>query len=161
LIALVLTVGTLLLLMLASTLLLISDVVIQHVAGQTPTFSSGILMFWQFLTLPLALGIMSIAFAWIYRLGPSYWQPGQPLFPGAILAAVSWACLSNSLRQAFLYFGPRNQVYGVVGAVIVLLLWLYISSLVLLLGEQLNFTVGEAMQEARIETENIKNQKFN
>jgi membrane protein len=36
-----------------------------------------------------------------------------------------------------------------VGAVIVLLLWLYMSSLVLLLGDQLNVTVGEAMQQAK------------
>jgi membrane protein len=69
--------------------------------------------------------------------------------PGAILAAISWAILSALFRLYVANFGNYNKVYGAVGAVIVLLLWLYMTSLVLLLGDQLNVTVGEAMRKAR------------
>jgi membrane protein len=69
--------------------------------------------------------------------------------PGAILAAISWAILSGLFRIYVANFGNYNKVYGAVGAVIVLLLWLYMTSLVLLLGDQLNVTVGEAMQQTK------------
>jgi membrane protein len=69
--------------------------------------------------------------------------------PGAVLAAISWAILSGLFRLYVANFGNYNKVYGAVGAVIVLLLWLYMTSLVLLLGDQLNVTVGEAMRKAR------------
>jgi membrane protein len=43
-------------------------------------------------------------------------------------------------------FGNFNQAYGAIGAVIVLMLWLYMSGLVLLVGDRLNVTVGEQMR---------------
>jgi membrane protein len=43
-------------------------------------------------------------------------------------------------------FGNYNKVYGAVGAVIVLLLWLQMTAFVMLLGDQLNATVGEEIK---------------
>ncbi|HEY9816610.1 MAG TPA: YihY/virulence factor BrkB family protein [Candidatus Obscuribacterales bacterium] len=146
LISLGLTLGTILLLMLASTLVFISDWAISNLAIQSSTFAPWLLQGWRWLTWPFALGIMSLAFAFIYRFGPSRWSPNKPLFPGAVLAAISWALISNGFRLYVLHFGNYNKVYGTVGAVIVLQLWLYMSSLVMLIGDQVNVTVGEAMQ---------------
>ncbi|MFB8792417.1 MAG: YhjD/YihY/BrkB family envelope integrity protein [Potamolinea sp.] len=69
--------------------------------------------------------------------------------PGAFLAAISWAIASGMFRLYVGNFANYNKVYGAVGAAIVLLLWLYMTSLVLLLGEQLNVTVGEEMQKPK------------
>ena len=102
---------------------------------------------WQLLSWPVALGIVASAFAFIYRFGPSYWEEGTPILPGAVLAAVSWAGVSALFRLYVSNFGQYNRVYGAVGAVIVMMLWLYMSSLVMLLGDQLNATVGEVMRE--------------
>ncbi|MBF2088165.1 MAG: YihY/virulence factor BrkB family protein [Synechococcales cyanobacterium K44_A2020_017] len=148
LISLGLTLGTILLLMLASTLVFISDWAISNLAIQSSTFAPWLLQGWRWLTWPFALGIMSLAFAFIYRFGPSRWSPNKPLFPGAVLAAISWALISNGFRLYVLHFGNYNKVYGTVGAVIVLQLWLYMSSLVMLIGDQVNVTVGEAMQKS-------------
>ena len=147
LISLGLTVGSIVLLMTASFLVFISDQLVKLVAQQ-----SGIIILstiWRLLSWPLALGIVATAFAFIYRFGPSRWTKGTPIMPGAILAAISWAILSGLFRLYVQNFGNYNKVYGAVGAVIVLLLWLYMTSLVLLLGDQLNVTVGEAMQPAK------------
>ena len=147
LISLCLTIGSILLLVTASFLVFISDLVIRLVVHESG--ASVLLTLWRLLSWPLALGIVATAFAFIYRFGPSRWKHGTPIMPGAILAAISWAIISALFRLYVENFGNYNKVYGAVGAVIVLLLWLYMSSLVLLLGDQLNVTVGEAMQQAK------------
>ncbi|MBI4781383.1 MAG: YihY/virulence factor BrkB family protein [Oscillatoriophycideae cyanobacterium NC_groundwater_1537_Pr4_S-0.65um_50_18] len=149
LVALMLTLGAIVMLLFSLALMLVGDVLVSNtatvVASQNGSIASELLKFWGWLALPLILLIMSLAFGIIYRYGPSRWNPGQPIMPGAVLAAVIWAIVSNLFRLYVKHFGNYNRVYGAVGAVIVLLLWLYMSSLVLLLGDQLNVTVGEAM----------------
>jgi membrane protein len=147
LISLGLTVGTIVLLLLASGLVFLSDLAVRNLASQSTTLAPWLIRGWRWLTWPFALGIMSLAFAFVYRFGPSRWSPNKPLFPGAVLAAISWALISNGFRLYVLHFGNYNKVYGTVGAVIVLQLWLYMSALVMLIGDQVNVTVGEAMQE--------------
>jgi membrane protein len=147
LVAILLTVSAILLLILAATLIFVSDIVIRMIAHQSGDFSGSLLLLWWFLSLPLALVTMAVLFAFVYRFGPSRWNPGQPIMPGALLAAVFWAVLSNVLRLTAQYIGS-NQIYGVVGTVIVLLLWLYMSSLALLIGDQINVTVGREMKRS-------------
>jgi membrane protein len=146
LISLGLTIGTILLLILASTLIFVSDMVIRQVASRSDLLEPGLLTLWRLLSLPLTLGIVSLAFAFVYRFGPSRWNPGQPILPGAVLAAIGWAALSSLFRFYVSQFGNYNRAYGAVGAVIVLLLWLYLSALVMLIGDQLNVIVWEAMK---------------
>jgi membrane protein len=150
LISLGLTIGSIILFLTASFLVFISGWLVEQVAKH-----SGVIILstiWRLLSWPLALGIVATACAFIYRFGPSRWTKGTPIMPGAMLAAISWAILSGLFRLYVENFGNYNKVYGAVGAVIILLLWLYMSSLVLLLGDQLNVTVGEAMQPAKSKT---------
>jgi membrane protein len=144
LVSLGLTIGTIVLLVTASFLVFLSDLLLNFFVFQSRL--SFLLVIWRLLSWPLALGIVAAAFAFVYRYGPSRWNSGTPMLPGAVLAAVSWAILSALFRLYVANFGNYNQVYGVVGAVIVLMLWLYMSAAVLLVGDQLNVTVGEAMQ---------------
>lgn len=145
-VALGLTIGTILLLLLALSLMFVGDITVRNLAQYNSFLQLELLRFWRLLTLPLVLAIMSFTFGFIYRFGPSRWNPGQPIMPGAMLAAIFWAILSSLFRLYVRQFGTYNQVYGTVGAVIVLMLWLYLSSLVLLLGDQLNVTVGAIIQ---------------
>ena len=109
------------------------------------TVSTFLVSIWRLLSFPLSLAIVAIAFAAIYYYGCSYRLPRTPLLPGAILAAISWAIVSAVFRFYVSHVGVYNKVYGALGTAIVLLLWLYLSSLVMLLGEQLNVVVGAAM----------------
>lgn len=146
LIAVGLTLGAIALLLSALSLIFVGELAVQNVSQVNLVLGIEALRLWRWLTLPLVLLIMSVTFGFIYRYGPSFWNPGQPIMPGALLAAIFWAVISNLFRLYVRHFGNYNQVYGTVGAVIVLMLWLYMSSLVLLIGDQLNVTVGEAMQ---------------
>lgn len=111
------------------------------------TFSTVSIYVWRLLGFPTALAIVAIAFSLVYRFGASDRTPHIPIMPGATIAAISWAIASLLLRLYVAHIGLYNKIYGAVGAVIVLMLWLYLSSLVMLLGEQLNVIVGKAMLE--------------
>lgn len=150
-----LTIGSIVLLVMASFLVFISDMILKMVLSEVRMIAqeggvSLLLTAWHFFSWSLALGIVASTFGFIYRFGPSCWNPGTPLMPGAFLAAISWVIVSGMFRLYVVNFGNYNKVYGAVGAAIVLLLWLYMTSLVLLLGEQLNVTVGEEMQKRHI-----------
>lgn len=147
LVSLGLTIGSILFSVLASFLVFVSDWLVKIVVAHSG--ASLLLTLWRLLSWPLALGIIATGCAFIYRYGPSRWTKGTPIMPGAVLAAISWAIVSALFRLYVTNFGNYNKVYGAVGAVIVLLLWLYMTSLVLLLGDQLNVTVGETMQQGR------------
>ncbi|BAW97077.1 ribonuclease BN-like family protein [[Synechococcus] sp. NIES-970] len=110
---------------------------------------------WRFLSLPVALAIVSIAFAFIYSMGSSRLIKGMPVLPGAILGAISWAIISSLFRLYVTNFGQYNRVYGAVGTAIILMLWLQLSALVMLLGDQLNAVVGEAMLEDALKRGNL------
>lgn len=102
---------------------------------------------WRVLGFPIALAIVAIAFSLIYRYGSSKRTENTPIFPGAILAAISWAIVSLAFRLYVSHIGIYSKIYGAVGTVIILMLWLYLSSLVLLIGEQVNVIAGEAIRE--------------
>ncbi len=146
LVSITLTLGTIALLISASCFVFVSewavDRLIYHSRGD---IGSWVATAWGYSRWPLALSIMSAAFAFIYRFGPSRWTPGKPIMPGAVLAALSWAVISGLFRLYVAHFG--NFVYSAVATVIVLLLWLWLTSLVMLIGDLLNLTVGRAMSE--------------
>ncbi len=160
LVSLAISAGTILLLIAASALVFVSDLIVLLVAEQSCRFDPNmscklvptLLSVWRLFSWPIALGIVSAAFGFIYRYGPRSWPKGTPIMPGAILAAVSWAVISGLFRLYVSNFGNYNRSYGAVGAVIVLMLWLYLSSWVMLIGAQLNVTVGEAMQRAKLKS---------
>ncbi|WP_414572016.1 YihY/virulence factor BrkB family protein [Nostoc sp. CCY 9925] len=157
LVSLGLTVGTILLLVLASLLVFTSDWLLGMVAREN---ASLIFLFdiWQLLRWPLALSIVAYAFGFVYRYGPSVWNSGTPMMPGAILAAVFWAMLSALFRLYVANFGNYNKVYGAVGAVIVLMLWLSMSAAVMLIGDQLNVIVGQDMR-SKVQPQSTENMK--
>lgn len=159
LVSLWLTFGTLFLLVAASIIVFVSDLIfrlvvtqggqlVETIANQPNLIEPKILYIWSRLTTPIALGLVAIAFAFIYRFGPSRRIKSIPILPGAILATLFWAILSGIFRIYVSNFGNYNRVYGAVGAIIVMLIWLQLGALTMLIGAQLNVTVGEAMQKS-------------
>ncbi|WVX50967.1 hypothetical protein ROLI_040680 [Roseobacter fucihabitans] len=75
----------------------------------------------------------------LYRFGPN--RKGVRigwLTPGALMAGTSWALMSIGFSYYVANFGNYNEVYGSIGAVIAMLIWLWISSFLVLLGAALN-----------------------
>ncbi|WP_010219151.1 YhjD/YihY/BrkB family envelope integrity protein [Sphingomonas sp. PAMC 26621] len=79
------------------------------------------------------------AAATLYRYGPSRRHARWSwLTPGSIFAALSWLLLTIGFGIYVAQFGNYNATYGSLGAVVVTLTWLYLSSYILLFGAELN-----------------------
>jgi membrane protein len=75
----------------------------------------------------------------MYRFAPSREQPRwQWVSPGAIAATVLWVIGSALFSLYVTRFGSYNETYGSLGAVVILLLWFWLSSYIILAGAELN-----------------------
>ena len=89
-----------------------------------------------------AIGVLLVGLALIYRYGPN--NRGERLrwvTPGAALAVLVWAVASYGFSLYISNFGRYNEVYGSIGAAVAMLIWLYISAFLILLGASLNVQI--------------------
>jgi membrane protein len=84
---------------------------------------------------PILAVLISVGFALIYRFAPSRKEPNWLLIAlGSVVGTVLWL-LGSALFSIYVSsFGSYDRVYGSLGAVIVLLMWFYVSAVALLLG---------------------------
>ncbi|MRG90964.1 YihY family inner membrane protein [Polyangium spumosum] len=84
------------------------------------------------------LGFLLMAFAVVYYFGPNVRQSFRFISPGAVLGVGVLILAALGFRFYVENFGSYEATYGSLGAVIVLLLWLYVAGLVILLGSEVN-----------------------
>lgn len=88
---------------------------------------------------PVMAALVAVALAFLYRYGPSRDEPQwRWISPGSILAAVLWLLFSAAYSFYAANFGTFNATYGSLGALIGFLLWMWLSTIVVLLGGKLN-----------------------
>ncbi|MFT6531865.1 MAG: membrane protein [Limimaricola cinnabarinus] len=86
-----------------------------------------------------AFGIVLAGLGVLYRFGPNMrGARGRWITPGAFLVILFWLVASAGFSFYLSNFGNYNEVYGSIGAVIALLMWLYISAFLVLLGAAVN-----------------------
>ena len=87
----------------------------------------------------VALVVVIVGIGVLYRFGPNRRRARVPwLTPGALVAVMIWGSISYGFSFYLSNFGRYNEVYGALGAVIALLMWLYLSAFSVLLGAALN-----------------------
>ena len=85
------------------------------------------------LLLGLVLVVLSISLA--YRLGPTHGLVRPPFFSwGLLVAVVLWVLAARGFMLYLASFPAYNRIYGSIGAVVALMIWLYVSAYVVLLG---------------------------
>ncbi len=145
LVAIALSLGTLLLLIVAIITMFIGDLGVELLKHRINLFAPMIVWIWQMLSLPLSLVIIMATLGFIYRYGLSRWRRGAPILPGVLVATGLWAIVSGGFRLYVINFGNYNQVYGAIGALMILLLWLYVSAFAMLIGAQVNNVLEDSM----------------
>jgi membrane protein len=93
----------------------------------------------RFARWPLLIVIIIFGLAVLYRYGPSRREPRwQWISVGSFFAAVAWLVSSALLSWYLASFAHYDATYGSLGAAIGLMMWMWISSIVILFGAQLN-----------------------
>ena len=96
---------------------------------------------WTWLRWPMVVVLMMLAVATIYYLSPDVEQSFRFITPGSVLAVLVWILASVGFGVYVQNFSNYDATYGSVGAIIVLLLYFYISAAVLLFGAELNAVI--------------------
>jgi membrane protein len=87
---------------------------------------------------PLAVALLLLAVAVLYKALPNVDIPWRWVAPGALLFTAAWLAATFGFALYVAHFGTYGATYGTLGGVAALLVWFYLTALALLLGAELN-----------------------
>lgn len=100
-----------------------------------------VITIWTWARWPVAVVLMMLAVAVTYWATPDVEQRFRFVSPGSVLAVIVWIAASLAFGWYVSHFANYNATYGSIGAVIVLLLYFYLTSAVLLFGAEMNAVI--------------------
>ena len=136
-IAILMTLGLSVLVLTGVLLLVVGEPIGRAIAGFFG-LDDLFLLVWDIARWPVALFFLVFTVALLYYFAPDVDQPFRWITPGGMIGVLLWVLASVAFNFYVSNFGSYNKTYGSIGAVIVLLLYLYISSLTILFGATLN-----------------------
>tara|TARA_R110000822_G_scaffold66105_8_gene161571 strand:+ start:3297 stop:4172 length:876 start_codon:yes stop_codon:yes gene_type:complete len=148
------TLGMGLLLMLAAGFMVIGPAAAEWLANQLGMKDLWTSL-WGWLRWPFVVVILMFVVAMIYYLTPDVEQEFRFITPGSVIAVVVWIGASIGFGIFARNFGNFQLFYGGIGAVIILLLYFYVSAAVMLYGAQLNAVVEHASTEGKDDGEKV------
>jgi membrane protein len=119
-------------------------------AGDVIGVSDVAVTVWDIAKWPILIVLVALMLAILYYAAPNVRQPGfRWITPGSILAVAVWIVASAAFALYVANFGSYNKTYGSLGAVIIFLVWLWLTNVAVLLGAELN---AELERRRQIET---------
>lgn len=106
-------------------------------------FKLEFLRIWEMLRLVVSALILFLIFTGLYWIAPNVKLRCRSAFPGAGFATVGWILSSYALSFYVSKFNNFSLTYGSIGAIIVLLIWLYISGFIIIIGGEINAFYSE------------------
>jgi membrane protein len=131
------TLGLAAMLILAAVLLVLGPQAMEWIASQVGLHDAFVTV-WTWLRWPVAAALLTLAVAVIYYAAPNVDHPFKLVTPGALVAVGVWLAASVGFGYYVSNFADYDKTYGSIGAVIILLLYFYISAAVLLFGAEMN-----------------------
>ena len=101
------------------------------------------------LRLPVAGVLMMLLWAVLYYALPDVEQKFKFITPGSVIGVVVWVAASYGFSKYVTNFGKYDATYGALGGIIVMLLWMWISAQVLLLGAEINAIIEHKSEEGK------------
>ncbi|GGG20661.1 YihY/virulence factor BrkB family protein [Paenibacillus abyssi] len=127
-----------------------------HMIGQqifkALDYPGGFEILWRAAQYLIPLIIMIGVFMLLYRIAPNRVITFKEVVPGAVFATLGWIATSMLFSFYVSQFGSYTKTYGSIGGVIVLLIWLYLSSIIILLGGEINAALA-FVREGKNKTE--------
>ncbi|MEO8640829.1 YihY/virulence factor BrkB family protein [Pseudomonas sp.] len=142
------TIGIAGMLLVAAALMVLGPQVMAWIASQVG-LEDFIVTLWTIVRWPVVVILLMMAVALIYYVMPDVKQEFRFITPGSVLAVVVWIIASLGFGLYVKTFANYNAMYGSIGAIIVLLLYFYISAAVLLLGAEMNAVIEHMSTEGK------------
>ena len=142
-VAVLLTVG-LAALMLSSMVLLIFGSELGSLIATKVGLGSAFDAAWEILRWPIIVFLMMFGAALIYYFAPDVEQEWRWITPGSVFAVLAWILMSLLFAWYVDHFGNYSVTYGSIGAVIILLTWMYFTGFFLLVGGEINAEIEHA-----------------
>lgn len=159
LVAIGLTIALAILILSALTLMLYGSQIALLVARWL-YFGDAFTQVWKIVQWFFVLAFVLLAFTSLYSFAPNLKDvKWRWLTPGSLLAVVLWLLISFGFRLYIHLFQTYSTTYGSLGAVIVLLLWLYLTGAVIILGGEINAVLENAAAEAGMPDAKARGQK--
>lgn len=136
------TIGLIIALLMAFFVLIFGKVLFDLIVA---SYNLPILTIWKVLRLLAPLVFITLIFSLLYKFSPSVKEGTRVKFkdtiPGSVFASVGWVLFSMGFSFYINNFKSYATTYGSIGGIIILLVWIYASSNVMLLGAEVNATL--------------------
>lgn len=119
--------------------------------GAALNLEAASVVLWKALQWPAAVLFIMASFSLIYYLGPDlehkrwHW-----ITPGSLVGVLLWLAASLGFRLYLHYFNTYGTSYGSLGAVMILLVWLYVSGFAFLVGGEIDAEIGRTQAAAAV-----------
>jgi membrane protein len=137
-----LQIGVTIVMVLATALVAIAIVLtgpLARAVGDTIGVGETAVTIWGYAKWPVLVMVVITMIAILYYVAPNVRMPGfRWVTPGGLLAVAIWVLASLGFALYVSQFGSYNETYGALGAVVVFLVWLWISNLAVLIGAEFN-----------------------
>jgi membrane protein len=132
------------------TLLTVGNVVLSY-AIEHFGLPVGTATLWVRLRFPVMALLMYFALYLLYAMTQDERQPQRNLYPGVLAALLGWMVASFLFSLYVENIASYSILYGSIGTLIVLLMWLYLSAVFLIMGAELNGTLVSMRKEQKTE----------
>ena len=104
---------------------------------------------WKIVQWPIVLFFILLAFSLIYYFAPDLSdQDWKWVSPGSIIGVALWLLVSFAFRLYLHFFDSYSATYGSLGALIIMMLWFYLTGAAILIGGEINSEIENAAAEA-------------
>lgn len=105
-------------------------------------FSEDFLSFWNNLRWTVTLIVIFVVFTFLYWVAPNRRSTLISVLPEALFSTIGWTVASVGFAYYVNNFGNYSATYGSIGVIIILMLWFYLTGIILMIGGELNATLA-------------------
>jgi membrane protein len=158
LVAIGLTIG-LAIFILASMTLVVGGPALAEKVAEMAGMGRAFVWTWNILQWPVVFALVASAIGILYYFAPDAEQDWVWITPGSILATLLWVIASLVVSYYVKSFGSYTETYGVIGGVMVLMLWFYVTGIAILVGAELNAEIEHASPYGKDVGEKVPGEK--
>lgn len=138
-----------LIIILALTMLVFGNVISQYIKSFHQIYKL-IFILWNIFRYAFIFIIMIFIFVTIYRLAPAKKLTWKEVIPGSIFSTLGWVLVSFAFSFYIDNFNNYSRFYGSLGAVFILMTWLFLISIIFILGVEINFVTAEIKNKTHL-----------